>query len=129
MGDFINRVIPHVGIKIDASPLFHFARDLLVTLLLWLIGFRDFQAAFTTMLTSGFLEIGNGISFRSDGTHDFFDFFDFLPSPIAGFLVVGLFSKNFELALLIKLLAIYAAVVLVLVILNQLLGRKIIIET
>ena len=62
MGDFINRVIPHVGIKIDASPLFHFARDLLVTLLLWLIGFRDFHEI------SG-SEKAISRSFRSQGEH------------------------------------------------------------
>lgn len=128
MGEFINKVIPHVGIKIDASLLFHFARDLLVTLLLWLIGFRDFQAAFITMLASGFLEVGNGIAYQSDGTRNFFDFLDFLPSVVAGFLIVSLFSKSFELTLLLKLFAIYAAVVILLFLSNKLLGRKFIFE-
>ncbi|MGH7595066.1 MAG: hypothetical protein ACREOI_01890 [bacterium] len=120
-------IVPYVGIKFNFSPLAHFGRDLLLGFILWQIGFRDFQAAFAVMLASGFFEAGNGIAFNADGSHGFFDFLDFLPSAIAGFLVVGYLSHDFDLALLFKLLALYAVTVIVLTVLNKLLGRKIVI--
>lgn len=80
------------------------------------------------MIASGFLETGNGISFSKDGSHDFFDFLDFLPSGIAGFLIISLAAGSFDLAPLLQLFIIFAAVVVVLVILNLALGRKIVIE-
>jgi len=128
MQRFIDTVIPHVGIKIDFSPLLHFVRDLLVACTLWQIGFRDFQAAFATMLISGFFETGSGVSFQSDGAHDFFDFLDLLPSVFAGFLVVGILSGNFALALLLKLILIYGGSSVALLLINMLLGREIIIK-
>lgn len=128
MGKFVDKVIPFMGVKFDASPLLHFVRDLIVALLLWFIGFRDFQAAFTTMLTSAFFETGNGVAFQRGGSHDFFDFLDFLPSVVAGFLVVSVFSGSFDIKLLITLFLIYAAIVVILVVINLILGRKITIE-
>jgi hypothetical protein len=128
VGKLIDAVIPHVGIKLDFSPLLHFARDLLLAFVLWQIGFRDFQAAFTTLLASGFFETACGISFQADGAHDIFDFLDLLPSAFAGFLVVGLLSGNFDFVLLLNLILIYAAGVVVLLLANIILGRKIIIS-
>ena len=124
----IDSVIPHLGIELDFTPLFHFVRDLLIVLIIWQIGYRDFQAALTPMIASGFFEAGNGIAFQSDGNHDFFDFLDFLPSVLAGFLGVGFLSGKFDFQLLLLLLAIYAAVVLLLLVLNLLLGRQIVIR-
>lgn len=128
MKKFFDIAIPYVGIKIDFTPINHFFRDLLITFILWQIGYRDFQAAFATMLISGFFEAGNGISFSKDGTHSFFDFLDFLPSVFAGFLTIVLLSNKFDLTILVKLLIIYISVVLILTLLNKLLGRKIIIK-
>ena len=124
----INSIIPHVGIELDLSPLLHFFRDLLLTFILWQIGYRDFQAALGIMIASGFFEAGNGILFQSDGERSFFDFLDFLPSVLAGFLVVGFLSGKFDFQLLLTLFLIYIAVVLVLLIINVLLGRTIIIK-
>ncbi len=118
-------ILPHVGIEFNLSPLAHFGRDLLLVFILWQVGYREFQAALAVMLTSGFFEAGNGISFEADGSHGFFDFLDFLPSPIAGFLVIGYLSHHFDLMLLLKLLALYAITAVVLVVLNKLLGREI----
>ncbi len=120
-------IVPYVGIKFNFSPLAHFGRDLLLAFVLWQIGYRDFQAALAVMLASGFFEAGNGIAFDADGNHGFFDFLDFLPSPLAGFLVVGYLSHDFDLMLLFELLALYAITVIVLTVLNKLLGRKIVI--
>ena len=128
MNKFCEIAVPYVGIKINFTPIYHFFRDLLVVFILWQIGYRGFQAAFTTMLISGFFEAGNGICFSKDGTHDHFDFLDLIPSVFAGFLVVSLMSKNFNLTLLLNLLLIYFSVVLILTLLNILLGRKIIIK-
>ncbi len=121
----INSIIPHVGIELDLSPLLHFFRDLVLTFILWQIGYRDFQAAFGIMIASGFFEAGNGVVFQSDGTPSFFDFLDFLPSVLAGFLVVGFLSGKLDFQLLLTLFIIYIAVVLVLLIINLLLGRKV----
>jgi hypothetical protein len=121
-------IVPYAGIELNLSPLAHFGRDLLLGFILWQVGYRDFQAAFAIMLASGFFEAGNGIAFEADGSHSFFDFLDFLPSPIAGFLVVGYLSRHFDLMLLLKLLALYAITAIVLVVLNKLLGRKIAID-
>lgn len=118
-------IVPYVGIKFNLSPLAHLGRDLLLAFVLWQIGYRDFQAAFAVMLASGFFEVGNGIAFEADGSHGIFDFLDFLPSVIAGFLVAGYLSHNFDFMLLLELLAIYAVTVIVLTVLNKLLGRKI----
>ena len=120
----INSIIPHVGIELDLSPLLHFFRDLVITFILWQIGYRDFQAAFGIMIASGFFEAGNGILFQSDGERSL----DFLPSVLAGFLVVGFLSGKFDFQLLLTLFLIYIAVVLVLLIINVLLGRTIIIK-
>jgi hypothetical protein len=127
MEKIFDAIVPYVGIKFNLSPLAHFARDLLLAFVLWQIGFRDFQASFAVMLASGFFEAGNGIAFDADGNHGFFDFLDFLPSAIAGFLVVGYLADDFDLILLLELLALYAVTVIVLAVLNKLLGRKIII--
>ena len=124
----IDSIIPHVGIKLDFSPLFHFFRDLLIAFILWQIGYRDFQAASATMIASGFFEAGNGVAFQKDGNPNFFDFLDFLPSVFAGFLVVGFLSGKFDLQLLLILFVIYVSVVLILLILNILLGRRIALE-
>ncbi|MCI0693547.1 hypothetical protein L0337_16260 [candidate division KSB1 bacterium] len=120
-------IVPHAGIEFNLSPLAHFGRDLLLGFILWQIGYRDFQAAFAVMLASGLFEAGNGIAFNADGNHGFFDFLDFLPSPLAGFLVIGYLSHDFDLMLLLELLALYAVTVIVLTVLNKLLGRKIVI--
>jgi|GEM_PF-6513608 len=121
-------IVPYVGIKFDLSPLAHFGRDLLLALILWQVGYRDFQLALVTMLTSGFFEAGNGIVVEADGRYGFFDLLDFLPSPVAGFLVVGYRSHDFDRLLLLELLATYAVTIIILVAINKLLGRKIIIE-
>jgi hypothetical protein len=128
MKKFCDIAVPFVGIEIDFSPIYHFFRDLLVVFILWQIGYRGFQAAFTTMLISGFFEAGNGICFLKDGTHCHFDFLDVIPSVFAGFLIVSLLSENFDLTLLLNLLLIYFSVVLILLFLNITLGRKIIIK-
>ncbi len=121
----INSVIPHVGIELDLSPLFHFLRDLLLTFILWQVGYRDFQVALGVMIASGFFEAGNGVVFQKDGTPSFFDFLDFLPSVLASFLVIGFLSGKFDFQLLLLLFVIYVVVVLVLLIINLLLGRTI----
>ena len=120
--------IPNIGTELDVTPIYHFFRDLFITFILWQIGFRDFYAAFTTMLVSGFFEAGNGICYYKDGSNCFFDFIDFLPSVFAGFLVVSFLSKDFDLMLLAKLFIIYVLIVLFLILLNKLLGRDIIIK-
>lgn len=127
MKKIYDAIVPYVGIKFNFSPLAHLGRDLLLGFILWQIGYRDFQAALAVMLASSFFEAGNGIAFDADGSHGFFDFLDFFPSPIAGFLVVGYLSHDFDLMLLLELLALYAITVFVLTVLNKLLGRKIII--
>lgn len=128
MKNFYDTVIPYVGIEINFTPVYHFLRDLFFAFILWQIGYRDFQAAFATMLISGFFETGNGICFLQDGSHGHFDFLDLIPSVFAGFLIVSLLSKNFDLTILVKLLLIYISVVLTLTLLNKLLGREIIIK-
>ena len=125
MKKLIDTIIPHVGIELDITPILHFFRDLLFTFIFWQIGYRDFHAAFTTMLISGSWEAGNGICFNSDGSHSHFDFLDLLPSVFAGFLTVGFMSKKYDFTILLKLLLIYISVVLLLLILNKLLGREI----
>ena len=124
MNKFYCIAIPYVGIQIDFTPIYHFFRDLLVVFIIWQVGFHGFQAAFTAMLVSGFFEAGNGICFLEDGTHCHFDFLDLIPSVFAGFLMVSFLSDNFDLMLLLKLLAIYFSVCLVLLFLNIALGRK-----
>ena len=99
-----------------------------VFLLLPFSGLNIRLNAFTTMLMSGFWEAGNGVLFSKDGTHDFFDFLDFLPSVFAGFLMVGLLSNNYDFILLRNLILIYISTVLIFLLLNILLGRKIIIK-
>ena len=128
MNKIIDAIIPYVGVKFNLSPVAHFFRDLLLTYIFWEIGFRDFQAAFATMLASGFFETGNGITFESDGSHAYFDFLDFLPSVPAGALMVSYFNQRFESELLLNLFVIYLATVIILILLNKLLGRKISIE-
>ena len=128
MNNFCDIAVPYVGIEINFSPIYHFFRDILVVFILWQIGYRGFQAAFTTMLISGFFEAGNGICFLKDGTHCHFDFLDLIPSVFAGFLVVSLMSNNFNLTLLLNLLLIFFSVVVILTLLNIALGRKIIIK-
>ncbi|HEX9971403.1 MAG TPA: hypothetical protein VGD14_04970, partial [bacterium] len=93
MNKFCGMAIPYVGIEINFTPIYHFFRDLLITFILWQISYRGFQAAFTTMLISGFFEAGNGICFLKDGTHCHFDFLDLIPSVFAGFLMVGFLSQ------------------------------------
>ncbi len=129
MNKILDSVIPHVGVKLNLSPLAHFFRDLLFTYLLWQIGFRGFRAALTTMLISGFFETGNGISFQSNGRRGYFDFLDFLPSAFAGFLVVGYLSGRFDPRLLLDLLLIFFVTVAVLLLVNKLLGREIFFES
>jgi hypothetical protein len=128
MKKIFDYIVPYVGVKFNLSPVAHFGRDLLFTFIFWQIGYRDFQAAFAVMLAAGFFEAGNGVNFRADGCHGFFDVLDFLPSPVAGFLAVGYLSHDFDRMLLLELLAVYAATVIILVVLNMLLGRKFIIE-
>ncbi|MFQ5772299.1 MAG: hypothetical protein ACE5HX_17320 [bacterium] len=128
MRHFIDRAVPHFGFDINWTPIFHFFRDLLFAFLLWQIGFRNFQAAFATMLISGFYEVGQGVSARADGSPNFFDFFDFFPSVIAGFLMVSFMSQNIALALFLDLILIYIATVLLLLLLNKMLGREIIVK-
>jgi len=127
MRKIVDFIVPYAGIKFNLSPLAHFARDFFLAVILWQIGYRDFQAAFATMFASGFFEAGNGVAFKEGGNHGFFDLLDFLPSPVAGFLAVGYLSDKFDLMLLLELLAIYAITVIIIVVLNKLLGRKIII--
>ncbi len=128
MNKFCEIAVPYVGIEIDFSPIYHFFRDLIFTIILWQISYRGFQAAFTTMLMSGFFEAGNGICFSKDGMYCHFDFLDLIPSVFAGFLIVSLLSKNFDLTLLLKLALIYFSAVVILTLLNIALGRKIIIK-
>jgi hypothetical protein len=128
MKKYLDRIIPYVGIQIDISPVFHLFRDLLFTFIFWQIGYRDFQAAFTTMLVSGFWEAGNGVCYNSDGTHCHFDFLDLLPSVFAGFLMVGFLSANYDPGILRTLLLVYISVVILFSLLNKLMGREIIIK-
>lgn len=128
MKNIFDYSVPYVGIKFNLSPVVHFVRDVLFTFIFWQIGYRDFQAALAVMLAAGFFEAGNGVNFRADGCHGYFDLLDFLPSPLAGFLVVGYLSHDFDRNLLLELLAIYAATGILLVLINKLLGRKFIIE-
>jgi hypothetical protein len=128
MKNIFDYSVPYVGIKFNLSPVVHFVRDLLFTFIFWQIGYRDFHAAFAVMLAAGFFEAGNGVNFRADGCHGYFDLLDFLPSALAGFLAVGYLSHDFDRMLLFELLAVYAATVIILVLLNKLLGRKFIIE-
>ena len=128
MNKFFDIAVPYVGIVINFTPIYHFFRDLIFAIILWQIGYRGFQAAFTTVLISGFFEAGNGICYTKDGTHNHFDFLDLIPSVFAGFLVVSLLSQNYDLTLLLKLALIYCSVIVILTLLNIVLGRKIIIK-
>ena len=121
---YVDDIIPHVGIEVDSSLIFHFLRDAVLTFIFWQIGYHDFQAAFVTMLASGFFETGNGICYNYDGTHGHFDLLDLLTSVIAGFLIVSLLAVNFDFFILLNLSIIYASVAVVLVVLNKLLKRK-----
>jgi hypothetical protein len=112
MKEYFDNIIPYVGIQLDLTPIFHIFRDLLFTYIFWHIGYRDFQAAFTTMLVSGFWEAGNGICYNCDATHSHFDILDLLPSVFAGFLMVGFLSNNYDLTILRTLLIIYVSVVI-----------------
>ncbi|MFQ5601912.1 MAG: hypothetical protein ACE5HS_01435 [bacterium] len=124
LGRYSDKVVPYMGLDINTTPIIHFLRDFLFAYLLWQLGYRDFQLAFTTMLISGFLETGQGTSLRPDGSQNFFDVLDFLPSVFAGFLVVSYLSNTFDLILLLTLVLLYFAVLLVLFVLNKMLSRK-----
>jgi len=117
-------IIPYIGIEVDITPVLHIFRDFVFTLILWQIGFRDFQAAFTVMLISGFWEGGNGICYNSDGTHCHFDILDFLPSVFVGFLTVGVLSRQFDFSILLKLGLVYVLTITLLLLLNIILQRK-----
>ena len=124
MNRFFEIAIPYVGIEINFSPLYHFFRDLVFAMILWQIGFRDIQAALTTMLISGFFEAGNGICYNKNGSHCHFDFLDLIPSVFAGFIVISFMSSTFNLTLLLNLLLIFFSVVIILTLINIILGRK-----
>jgi hypothetical protein len=122
-------VVPYVGFEMDISFLYHTLRDILIIVVLWQIGFRDFQAAFTLLLVSGFFEAGNGVCYNSDGSHCFYNPLDILPSVFVGYFAVSIMSGVFELWLLVMLTLIFLISVLILIALNKVLGRDIIIKS
>ena len=128
MKKFWDIAVPYFGIEIDITIIYHTLRDIFIILILWLLGYHGFQAAFTLLLVSGFFEAGNGVAYSPDGSHCFYNPLDVLPSVFVGFLAVSILSGIFDWMLLVKLILIYVIANLILVVLNKILRRDIIIR-
>lgn len=129
MQKFSDITIPHIGIELDITLLYHTFRDIFVIFILWQLGYRGFHAALTLLLLSIFFEAGNGILYNPDGSHAIFNPLDILPAPLVGFFSVSLRNGVFEWTMLLQLSVIFFLSCLILFIANALMGRKFLYRT